>query len=285
MNKPRIIEIICFILLLIVINERFNIIKPLRIGIIGQYQEMVVDPMKDRDKEKYNESKKVTMENLLEINYEVKDKYRKNYEKIKKNINSGKDFRIVIDGTKREDIEDFMMDLYKTNEFCYIEYDLYNLYKSQNQILGKTIITINGKALKQSQKDNKEIKEELGKIIKEIGIDKTWDKKEAAIAINEYICKRLDYDYNLERHTVLQGLEGKTVCSGYAGLFSLLNNYIGTECYVEGGEADTGEAHAWNILFIGDIPYFTDSTWNDVSNNKYLMSTTLWSDHIKTSRL
>ena len=285
MKKHPIINIMLIILLLVIINERFDIIKPLRIGIIGKYSELTVDPNKERDQEKYNESKNVTMKNLLEINYEVKPEYKKAYEKIKKNVGKGKDFKVVIKGTKREEIEDFMMDLYKTNEFCYVEYDLYDIYKSQNQIFGYTIITFDGKAMEQTQKDNREIKEELGKIIKEIGIDKSWTKKDAAIVINEYICKRFEYDYDLKRHTVLEGLEGKTVCSGYAGLFALLNNYIGTECYVDGGTTNTGEDHAWNALYIGDTVFYVDSTWNDVSENAYLMAPILWTDHIKTSRL
>ena len=53
----------------------------------------------------------------------------------------------------------------------------------------------------------------------------------------------------------------KTVCAGYAKAFKLIMEKMGYECLYVTGYA--GEAHAWNLVFIGDEGYYIDITWDD----------------------
>lgn len=52
--------------------------------------------------------------------------------------------------------------------------------------------------------------------------------------------------------------EKKTVCAGYAQLFSLLCGRAGITCVTV-----TSPSHAWNKVRMGNVWYNVDSTWND----------------------
>ena len=106
------------------------------------------------------------------------------------------------------------------------------------------------------------------------------NEREAVVAINNYVCRYLTYDNNaIGLYQALK--EGRAICGGYASMFNAICRYAGIECYEESGYASSGVPHAWNKVKIGGTWYYVDPTWNDSTNNEYLLSTTLWSDHIK----
>lgn len=124
------------------------------------------------------------------------------------------------------------------------------------------------------------------------GITNDMSDYDKAVAINNYICKAVDYDldfYNgvvtskpaseCGRHCVTSG---RGMCEDYAEAFDCLCTMAGVYSnvvYGTGTNASGTGSHAWNYVLIGDTKYWVDTCWNDSSNNAYLMSTTPFSDH------
>lgn len=96
-------------------------------------------------------------------------------------------------------------------------------------------------------------------------------------SIYAYICNNISYDYdNTEQdynniaHSAYAALKyGKCVCDGYALLIYNMMLKCGIDCRVISGTAgcfiehfENYEAHAWNIVKLGDYYYNLDSTWD-----------------------
>ena len=62
-------------------------------------------------------------------------------------------------------------------------------------------------------------------------------------------------------------IDGKTICSGYAGAFCLIMRRLGIECGVEfdsyDGDADKTDGHVWNYCKLDGEYYYFDLTWDD----------------------
>ena len=94
-------------------------------------------------------------------------------------------------------------------------------------------------------------------------------------AIYDYMTDNITYDYaNLNdasyelKYTAYAALINKTaVCQGYAVLFYRLALEYGIDARVITGTS-FGEAHAWNIVQLGDYYYDLDATW-DAGSSKY----------------
>ena len=92
---------------------------------------------------------------------------------------------------------------------------------------------------------------------------------EKAVAIHNYICDHVDYDYdglsdssNTVKYTAYGALcNGKAVCNGYAVLFYRMCKEAGLSVRIISGTANGG-SHAWNIVKVGDVYYAVDSTWD-----------------------
>lgn len=114
------------------------------------------------------------------------------------------------------------------------------------------------------------------------GITNDMSDYDKAVAINNYICKVVDFAYENgvdDRAAYSACLEyGKAICVGYSHAFDTLCTMAGVYSNQVVGLA-AGGSHAWNYVLIDGTKYWVDPTWNDESNNAYLMSTTLWSDH------
>lgn len=119
------------------------------------------------------------------------------------------------------------------------------------------------------------------------GITNEMSDYEKCVCINNYLCAITEYGYAETQDSRLIpygviGLDifqyGKGVCNAYADAFQTMTSMVGIPCYVIRSESLN---HAWNGVIIDGISYFVDVTWNDSLNcNYYLMSTTLWDDHI-----
>ena len=99
-------------------------------------------------------------------------------------------------------------------------------------------------------------------------------------AIHDYLCDNIEYDTEKSgddkggtEHTAYGALvEGKSVCQGYAiSLYRLLLE-AGVDCRVIDGQGlETGglsSAHSWNIVSIGGVYFYVDTTWDDSSGSK-----------------
>lgn len=131
--------------------------------------------------------------------------------------------------------------------------------------------------------------------INEIGIANTMTDYDKVAAVNEYLCKRLDYadyaadaDYPYERDwlpfTDYCLLSRWAVCAGYAEAFQSLCCTLGIECwyvtgYVFQNGSDDGVYHAWNSVMLEGRKYYIDVCWNDGSQNAYFLSEKGWENH------
>ena len=94
-------------------------------------------------------------------------------------------------------------------------------------------------------------------------------------AIYDYIVENIKYDYDRMndsstsiQYTAYAALVEKTaVCQGYSNLLYRLLLTEGIDCRIIAGKGE-GQAHAWNIVKLGDVYYDVDVTW-DAGNNQY----------------
>lgn len=117
------------------------------------------------------------------------------------------------------------------------------------------------------------------------GITNEMTEYEKCVAINNYICSVVEYgettigaEWFTSESSDYCLVLGRGICLGYADAFQSMCCALGMECTIEGGGTPYG-GHAWNAVIADGILYYADSTWNDVTNNLYLMSTSLWEDH------
>ena len=108
-------------------------------------------------------------------------------------------------------------------------------------------------------------------MVKGLGINENTLQKDAVILLNDYLADFLTYDpaYQVTgsgNGSEYKALESKVaVCTVYAGLFQILCQKCGIECYVE---TITNPPHAYNyIVFPDETILYTDVCWNDGSDN------------------
>lgn len=114
------------------------------------------------------------------------------------------------------------------------------------------------------------------------GITNDMSDYDKAVAINNYICKVVDYAEigSDDRAAYCACLSyGKAICVGYSHAFACLCTMAGISNDQIVGLAN-GDSHAWNSVWIGNTKYWVDPTYNDQTNNAYLMSTTPFADHV-----
>ncbi|MCI9545731.1 MAG: transglutaminase domain-containing protein [Lachnospiraceae bacterium] len=106
-------------------------------------------------------------------------------------------------------------------------------------------------------------------------------ERDAVIAINNYVCNLITYDESYgDAYSAFTTGRGR--CSSYSACVKAMCDYVGIECREIEGQANGSsgwELHAWNQVKIGGAWYYTDACWNDSTNNEYMFSSTLWSNH------
>lgn len=118
------------------------------------------------------------------------------------------------------------------------------------------------------------------------GITNDMSDYDKAVAINNYICRTVEYAGigSDERALYSACLSyGKAECGGYAHAFDCLCTMAGVYSNQVSGTSYGGAsgvaAHVWNYVLIGDTKYWVDVCWNDGTNNSYLMATEQFPDH------
>lgn len=98
------------------------------------------------------------------------------------------------------------------------------------------------------------------------GLESDFEKERY---VHDALIQRTDYslsaDMNQTAYSAL--VNGRTVCAGYARAFQYIMQQLGIPCYYCTGYA--GEAHAWDIVFLGDGFYNVDVTWDDTDGGTY----------------
>ena len=111
----------------------------------------------------------------------------------------------------------------------------------------------------------------INNLIASFQFDENTSAKKKIDTIYAYITSNIEYDYdNLSREdyylhfTAYAALvQKKAVCEGYAVLFYRLAETCGVDARVITGRAThNNEAHAWNIVNLGNSYYYLDSTWD-----------------------
>lgn len=100
-----------------------------------------------------------------------------------------------------------------------------------------------------------------------------WDK---AVAINNYLCGLMEYDYTYTHRSTFDALAyGIGVCQGYANAYQKMMNAAGIPTDYISGYGWTGSewgSHGWNRVLMGGQYYYVDVCWNDcLSSYKYLL--------------
>ena len=125
----------------------------------------------------------------------------------------------------------------------------------------------------------KETDKKVKEILKELDLKGKSDYRKIQ-AIHDYLCDNIEYDTEKSgddkggtEHTAYGALvEGKSVCQGYAiSLYRLLLE-AGVDCRVIDGQGleagGLSSAHSWNIVSIGGVYFYVDTTWDDSSGSK-----------------
>ncbi len=151
---------------------------------------------------------------------------------------------------------------------------------------GEKIRIVYEENLEDQAEKQEEIRNKVEEIIAEIITDDMTDR-EKELAINQYLCDTVVYDYdaldNAAEHdyqytddefkdsfTAYGALiDGKCVCAGYSAAFQLLARAAGLEAIVVTGNLDGSLAHAWNKVKIDGEWHIVDSTNND---NEYFFN-------------
>ncbi len=127
------------------------------------------------------------------------------------------------------------------------------------------------------------------------GINNAMTDYEKILAINNYLCQKLDYaHYATEENFSYKKdwlpftdyclLANSALCAGYADAFQSMCCALGIECwyvtgYVNRNNRKDSIYHAWNRVLLEQTKYYIDVCWNDASDNAYFLAKTGWEDH------
>ena len=127
-----------------------------------------------------------------------------------------------------------------------------------------------------SAEEEAKVDEEITRILSDGTLDLEGLTDYARVkAIHDFICGTITYDdehvndnsYKLQYTPYAALFDHTAVCQGYALLFYRLCLEAGIDTRFIGGTVknDEGndEPHAWNIVKLGDLYYYVDTTWDD----------------------
>ncbi len=164
------------------------------------------------------------------------------------------DYRYIFKATRGYDVN--ITDYHVSPEEIYYRLYIYSTWEAREEYNA------------QMQNNSNVYANEIKKAIDECGIYKGMLQKDAIVKINEWICNKVEYDYDkynagLTSNKLSDFFERKLVtCGGYAQVFELMCRSVGIDAQYIGGF--DGEGHAWNVVYFSDgSKYYFDSTFND----------------------
>lgn len=119
--------------------------------------------------------------------------------------------------------------------------------------------------------DMRRMQEEAGKLLEGLSDDRLSDVQKALL-VHDRLIANCEYYYQAdgdEEYSVIHRAYGaivnkSAVCAGYAKAYRYLLEQLGIRCeYIISKELD----HAWNIVYIDDVPYHVDTTWDDLKED------------------
>ncbi|MBE6748811.1 MAG: hypothetical protein E7557_06230 [Ruminococcaceae bacterium] len=116
-------------------------------------------------------------------------------------------------------------------------------------------------------KEQKLLEIETNKLLAGIKGNSSLSDVEKALLIHDRLALSCSYGYpadkNYSAHTAYSAIVlKKAVCQGYANAYQYLLGLVGIKSeYVSSKYLD----HGWNIVYINNIPYHVDVTWDDAS--------------------
>ncbi len=86
---------------------------------------------------------------------------------------------------------------------------------------------------------------------------------EKALILHDRLALKMEYDYTYTNRDAYQAIvNGNGVCEGYTRAYTYLLNQVG----IKNENCLSNDLnHIWNIVYIDEIPYHVDVTWDDVS--------------------
>ena len=118
----------------------------------------------------------------------------------------------------------------------------------------------------------KEIEQKIQAVASTINGNSVSDY-DKVLAVHDWICNNVTYsklENDADQDVYGALFEKRARCAGYAKLFTMLLDAVDIRSEVLSGEAVDADgetvAHAWNIVYIDDQPYYFDITWDDDDN-------------------
>lgn len=135
--------------------------------------------------------------------------------------------------------------------------------------------SVNGKRIS-NKNDLRPYQNQLDKAVEKVmsKIKGNYSDYEIAHTFHDYLVENVYYVAQGDHQTAYGALVGgKAVCAGYARAYQLLMHTAGIRCFYISGESydPTGQrvAHAWNLVWLDGLCYYSDVTWDDQSNDLF----------------
>ncbi|MCD7844804.1 MAG: hypothetical protein LUG57_02945 [Oscillospiraceae bacterium] len=128
------------------------------------------------------------------------------------------------------------------------------------------IFSLSVPALAVTEEEREALLLEAGLAALDACVEEDMTDLEKLTALHDWMCLNVDYGATLRSQTAYGALvEGSAVCTGYAAGFAYLAELAGLE-----GVATYSQSmdHAWILVTLDGVRYFSDCTWDDGKNAK-----------------
>lgn len=149
-------------------------------------------------------------------------------------------------------------------EFFYVDGYTYTKYTREEELLSVEFAGNYSMDMETARQRKVMIEEAVEPIVGGISADASdYDKVKY---VYETIILNTEYNLNAPDNQNIYSVfvNKSSVCQGYAKATQYLLNRLGVECTMVQGNVDTGEGHAWNLVFVDGSFYYVDTTWGDV---------------------
>ena len=172
----------------------------------------------------------------------------------------------IKEGLSEKDIDRiFQCVLNDHPEYFYVEGYTYTCYTRLNKAVKIEFSGTYSMEPEEAARRREEIREAVRKIL--AGIPTTASDYEKIKYVYEYLVRSTEYNLEAPDNQNIYSVfvNCSSVCQGYAKATQYLLNELGVQCTLVTGTVDTGEGHAWNLVYADGEYYYVDTTWGDAS--------------------